>query len=238
MSAIREAETQYEVTVKEAETHHTTEAHDLEQSHKESVLKLECKALVEEGHDHQTFVEACGTAVWACPAKAHGALMYPLLLLTGDVPLAAMLAATLQLATVHGELPLIASPPTVSRTLAPTTRTKWWHPSSDQEATDSTAEKEEAAILDVSPEEHPHQRWKERRPLSKIAKESHQEAFKKDSKLVQSVRQAYFQMHHANYNLKGSQYLCHTFQKMAPTAHLVDSEICEVWEVWTGQKDL
>ena len=120
------------------------------------MLKLEHEALVEEGHDFQTFVEACSAALQVCPTEAHGAQMYPLLLLTGNVPLAAMLATTPQLAMVGGELPLTASPPTVSRKLAPPTRTKWWHPLSNQEATASRAEEEEAAILDVSQEEHPH----------------------------------------------------------------------------------
>ena len=43
---------------------------------------------------------------------------------------------------------------------------------------------EEVADLDISQEEHPHQKWKERRPLANLFKESHQEAFSKDSKIV------------------------------------------------------
>ena len=64
VATIKNAETHYEVTLKEAETCHVTQAHDLEESHKESVLKLECKVLVEEGHDCQTLwrpaVQPCG----------------------------------------------------------------------------------------------------------------------------------------------------------------------------------
>ena len=71
-ATIKEAETHYEVAIKEAETQCPTQAYDLEQSHQESVLKLEHEALAEEGHDHQAFVEACSTALWACPLKAHG----------------------------------------------------------------------------------------------------------------------------------------------------------------------
>ena len=55
---------------------------------------------------------------------APKALMYPLLLLTGNVPLTAMLATTPQLATVCRELLLTASPPTVSRMQAPPTGNK------------------------------------------------------------------------------------------------------------------
>ena len=154
-STTKEEETYHKIAVKEAETCHATQAHDLEQSHKESVLTLECEVLAEEGHDHQVFVEACGAALWACPLKAHGVLIYPLLLLTGNVPLAAMLATTPQLATVGGEPPLTTSPPTVSRMLTPPTGTKWQCQSSDQEATASRPEEGEAAGLVVSPGEHP-----------------------------------------------------------------------------------
>ena len=49
---------------------------------------LEHKARAEEGWDCQAFVEAFGAAIWACPLETHEALMYPLQLLTGDMPLA------------------------------------------------------------------------------------------------------------------------------------------------------
>ena len=92
--------------------------------------------------------------------------MYPLQLLTGNVPLATMLATTLQPTTAGRELPSTASPLTVSRMPAPPTGTKWWHCSSDQEAMMLRPDKEEVTRLDITPEEHPHQRWKEGRPLS------------------------------------------------------------------------
>ena len=57
--------------------------------------KLEHEALAEEGHNCQAFMEATGTTLWDCPFKAHGVLMCPLQLLTGNVPLATMLATTL-----------------------------------------------------------------------------------------------------------------------------------------------
>ena len=116
--------------------------------------------------------------MWVCLAEAQETFMYPLQLLTGNALLAALMGmttmaqlqamegivttpkATSQLATVGGELPLTAFPPTVSGRPAPLSRTKWWHPSSDQEATASRAEEEEVSGLDVSQEEHPHQRWK------------------------------------------------------------------------------
>ena len=51
MAVIREAETHYELAVKEVEAHCVTQAHALEQSHTESMLMLECQMLAEEGHD-------------------------------------------------------------------------------------------------------------------------------------------------------------------------------------------
>ena len=104
--------------IKEAEAHCATQAYNLEQSHVESRLKLEHEALAEEGCDCLVFEEACGAALQACPLKAHWVLMYPIQLLTGNVPLAIMLATTPQPATVGREPPLTASPPTALRILA------------------------------------------------------------------------------------------------------------------------
>ena len=44
-------------------------------------------------------------------------------------------------------------------------------------------------------------------------------------------------MHHPNYDHEGSQDLSHTFQEMATSAGLMDLEVYEVQEVWTGWKD-
>ena len=51
MALIREVETHYEAAVKEVEAHHATQAHALEKSHRESMLKLECKVLAEVGQN-------------------------------------------------------------------------------------------------------------------------------------------------------------------------------------------
>ena len=156
--------------IKEAEIHCTAQAHDLELSHIGSVLKLECEALMEEGHDCQVFMEACITALWACPTKNHGALMYPLLLLTDNVSLAAMLASTPQLTTMDRELLVAASPSTVSRMPTSPSGTKQQCPSSDQDATTSRAEKEEAAGLDVSQGGHPPRNGNREGPLQNSSK--------------------------------------------------------------------
>ena len=83
---IREAETHYEVVVQQAEAHSATKAQALKQSHEESVFKLECEALAEEGCNCWAFVEVCGTALQVCTLKAHGVLISPLQLLARGVP--------------------------------------------------------------------------------------------------------------------------------------------------------
>ena len=147
-------------------------------------------------------------------------------------------ATTLQSAAVGRKLTWTASIPKVSEMLATPTGTKWWHHSSDQDTTTPRPEEEEAARLDITPKEWPHQKWKEGRPLVRPLKESCQEAFGTDSKLIQSNRQAYFKMHHPNYDHEGSTNFSHTFKEMATSAYLMDSYIHEVQEVWSGWKDL
>ena len=77
--------------IREAEVCHKNTACALQQDHQDNVLALECEAKVTEEWDHQAFAEAFGAAMQACPPKSHGALLYPLQILTGDVPLATIL---------------------------------------------------------------------------------------------------------------------------------------------------
>ena len=56
----------------EGETACTDNAHTLQQSLDESMPDLECKAIEKEGWDHQSFLEACGAALQACPTEVQG----------------------------------------------------------------------------------------------------------------------------------------------------------------------
>ena len=115
--------------------HCATAACALQQAHRDSVLALECKAKAEEGQDHHTFMIAFGVAIGACLAKSHGTLLYPLQLLTGDVPLAAILGmlATAQLWAISDRGSVSAAPtPSVSGTPALQVGIKCQHCSSDQ----------------------------------------------------------------------------------------------------------
>ena len=48
---------------------------------------LEDEALKEESHSHQSFLQACGVALQACPHEALGIPMHPIHLLTGNMSL-------------------------------------------------------------------------------------------------------------------------------------------------------
>ena len=82
------------VAIRWAETACADHANTLQQSLGESMQDLEQKAIEKEGWDHQSFLEACRAALQACPPEAHGVLMYPLQLLTGNMSLATLLVTT------------------------------------------------------------------------------------------------------------------------------------------------
>ena len=69
-------------------------------------------------------------------------------------------------------------------------------------------------------------------------KENCQEAFCQDSNLVWVTRQRYCEANCPTFDQKGSHDLSGLFQEMVTCTNLLDSEIYEIQEVWTGQKDL
>ena len=77
--------------IKQAKACYITTACALQQAHRGSVLELEHQTNVEERRDHQAFMEAFGAAIQGCSPKNWGTFLYPLQLLTSDVPLATLL---------------------------------------------------------------------------------------------------------------------------------------------------
>ena len=75
---VNEAELHHITRIKEAEAHCTTNSCVLQQSHRESMLALECEVITEEGWRCHTFVEASVVALEACLPETHWAIMYPL----------------------------------------------------------------------------------------------------------------------------------------------------------------
>ena len=89
----------------------------------------------------------------------------------------------------------------------------------------------------MTPEESP-KKWKEKILLHKALSRSHQEAFSKDSKLVQKAREDYYQENCPHFDSKTSCNMADLFQSMIKSASLLSSEIHEIKETWTGQSEL
>ena len=163
--------------------------------------------------------------------------MYPLQLLTGNVLLAAILgmSATTQLQAVVGREPMpAASTPSVLQMPPPQGGTKCQHHSSNLRQ-----EEEETAELDDTSKKHPHQRQKEGRLVAKLLKDSCQEAFSKElEEVIKAARWAYYRIHHPNFEQERSHDLSSTVWEMANMTNLLGTEIHEVQESWTSQKDL
>ena len=63
-------------------------------------------------------------------------------------------------------------------------------------------------------------------------------AFLKDSVLVRVAWQAHYWTHQPNYEHEGDDDMSLTFKEMATSASLMGSEVYEVKEAWTGQRNL
>ena len=191
-------EAQATEAIKQAEVCHTTTACALQWAHRESVLVLEHQTKVEERWDCQVFVEAFRVAIWACPTETYGTLLYPIQLLTGDVPLATLLRmlATAQLWAVVDRWPAPAAPiPSVLEVPVPQVGAKCLHHSSDQGVPIPRQEEEEMAEIDDTSKEHPCCKQKEGRLAVNALKELCWEAFSKELEVVKVTRQAYYKAH-------------------------------------------
>ena len=120
------------------------------------------------------------------------------------------------------------SAPAVTR---PSPQSKQWHNLPNQVEPPSPSE----ATFKVTPEELPHSKWKEEMPFHKALSRSHQEAFSRDSRLVQKAREDYYQENHPHFNSETSCNLKDIFQNMSESASLLGSKIYEIQETWTGQ---
>ena len=89
-------------------------------------------------------------------------------------------------------------------------------------------EESEATVLDVTPEEWPHQRQKNGRSLGRLLKEGHWEAFSKDIEIVKAARWAYHPSHKGMFAQEGSYDPMPIFREMAQETNLLNAEIHEV----------
>ena len=188
--------------IRQAKVHCTTTTYTFQQAHQESVLELECQMMAEERQVCQAFMEAFMVTIQACSPNNWGALLYPLQLLTCDVPLACLLwmSATAQLHAVEDGGPApVSSIPNVSRwqyhKWVPNASTipqpRMYQPQGKRRRKQQT--------INDPPKEHPCHKQKERKPAAKALKEPQWEAFSKESEVVKVARWAYFKAHQPNF---------------------------------------
>ena len=114
---MRKAEAAHSASTSEVEAIHATgiriaeaanvvQASKLQQQHQEAMQNLEEEALEVEKHSHQSFLQACGVALQACPTDTLGKLMYLLHLLTGSLSLPGFPMATSPL-TIRSRDPIL-----------------------------------------------------------------------------------------------------------------------------------
>ena len=168
--------------------------------------------------------------------RSPGILMYPLQLLMVNVSLATLLATTTQLATP------IRRPPTTPSNCGGHPHLQWGPNNDTIHLTRGwplwDQGEGEVTVLDVTLEEQPYQRQKYGRPLARLLKESHQEAFSKDTEIVKAARQAYHLSHKGMFTQEGSYDLTLIFRQMAQETNLLNAEIHEVQEVWASGWEL
>ena len=80
--------------IRKAKATNVVQASKLQQQHQEAMQNLEEGAFEEEKCPHQSYLQACGAALQACPSNALAKLMYPLHLLMGSQSLPRPLMVT------------------------------------------------------------------------------------------------------------------------------------------------
>ena len=229
-------DTQATEAIREVEVHHKNTACALQQAHWDNILALGCEAKVTTEWNSQAF----GVPTWACPPEGHGALLYPLQILTHDVPLPTILgmSAIIQLLAKAG-IGLVPIPPTpsVSGTPVPQVSGKCWCHSSDLSAPTPKGLRQDGE--DTADDNEMPDKWSCRtNKEGKALKVPRREAFSKESDIVKAARQVYWKIHWANFEQAGSYNLSSVFHQMATLTNLLDTKVYEVQETWGGWKDL
>ena len=106
VSIITEVEAHCTTDIRKAESHCVGHTCSIQQSHAEDMQCLEMEAMEKEGRDCLSFLAACGMVLQACPPEAHGVLMGPLQLLTGNMSLATLLNISPQVSSTRENVPL------------------------------------------------------------------------------------------------------------------------------------
>ena len=173
---------------------------------------------------HQSFFQAHGAALQACPNEALAKLMYPLHLLMGSPSLPSPLMATLPLtARSKNPFPSPINPADL--------QLQFLLPGPND--TDLQNGKLQQISWGVS--------------LTKVEGErssggtlggSHHEAFHKDSELVQCIRQTYFKTHAKTFHKEDTNKLMEVFKELAEMEGLLGTEVYPIHDQWVGKKEL
>ena len=230
---IQDAEAICARTIREAETTSTEHPHTLQDTHRDSMEGLERETIEEEEQNHQSFLTICRVALQIYPQEPKGVLMYPLQLLMENMFLATLLTTAPQACITREEPTPVISHPATPVAHVPSSGTKQWCHSPNPVA--CSPQQDEVA---ETSKELPCQKQKDVMPLKKLLKGGQLEAFARDSNPVQQAMEAYFRMNQPEFN---HEYLCDLaslFWEMIASIGLLDLEIYEIQEVWTGWEDL
>ena len=149
--------------------------------------------------------------------------MCPLQLLMGNMSLATLMAIPPQPSITRDEPTPVISCLATPAALAPSSGTKWWHHLPNQ----AVCSPQPTDEIKEPSEELPHQKQKDGMPLKKLLKGAQQEAFSKDSDLVQQAREAYFRTSHPDFDCEVQRNLATLLQDKIVSASLLDSQ--DLW---------
>ena len=156
-------------------------------SHAKDIQHLEAEAIEEERRGCLAFFTACCAALRASPPEAHGIMVTPFHLLLGNAPTSTLLNIPPEVSPSTGTCPTDSSFLNSS--------SAWALP-----LVQPAAQLTQPSGPSIPIEDHlqrdsqgaPHSKQKEEMLLHKALSRSHQEAFSRDSKLVQKVREDYY----------------------------------------------
>ena len=127
LASTRETEATHATMVRETEAIRAAQTSKLQQTHMDIMQALEDEALKEEKHSHQSFLQACGVALQACPNETLGIPMYPIHLLIGNMSLTSLLMAAPHLPISSRDPISSPSHPRRPATTIHPTGNKWQH---------------------------------------------------------------------------------------------------------------
>ena len=113
-------------------------------------------------------------------------------------------------------------------------RPKRRHPSPDPVDSMPLGRTMSKATLEGSPSS----KWQEVLPWNRVLKQSHSEAFSRDTDLVKEARKECFKRHSYNFTVEGSCSLLEVFRQMAECADLLGTAIHEIQAVWMVPDEL